>query len=121
MVLRLFLFVLLGFGPLHCVAQARPLPAGHEEAPPVPLAWSANPRLLKLASPAVIYRQLRDTSARAAGRRVRMVQMVNRHSPLLGWVVVKRAKSAHRLSADTTTYFLRLADIKAGSTTSVLL
>ena len=121
MALRPFLLVLLGFGPLYCVAQGRPLPAGHEAVPPVPLVWSANPRLLKLAAPATIYRQLRDTSAQAAGRRVQVVQLVNRRSPVPGWVVVNRARSAHRLSADTTTYFLRLTDIKAGSTTSVLL
>lgn len=121
MALRLFLLVLLGFGSLHCAAQVRPLPAGHEEAPPMPLAGSANHRLLKLAAPAVIYRQLRDSSARGGGRRVRVVQWVNRRSLVPGWVVVKRARSAHRPSADTTTYFLRLTDIKAGSTTSVLL
>ena len=119
--LGLFLLVLLGSGSLHCTAQRRPNPAGHETALAVALAGSANPRLLKLAAPAVLYRQLRDTSASGAGRRVRVVRLVNRPAPAPGWVVVNRAKSAHRLLTDTTTYFLRLADIKAGSSTCALL
>ena len=121
MVLRLFVLALLGLGPLHCPAQVRPLPAGQGTVPPVALTGSANLRLLQLAVPVVVYRQLRDTSARRAGRRMGVVLLVNRPSPLPGWVVVNRAKSAHRLSADTTTYFLRLTDIQTGSTTFVLL
>ena len=120
MVLRLVLFVLLlGQGPFYCKAQT--LPAGQGAVPSVALAGSANARILKLAVPAVIYRQLRDTSAHATGRRVRVVRMLNKPSPFPGWVAVNRAKSTRRFSADTTTYFLRLADIKPGSTTFVLL
>ena len=113
------LMLLLGQRPFYCKAQTRP--AGQGAVPSVAIAGSANPRIMKLAVSAVIYRQLRDTSVHGTGRRVRVVRMVNKPSPFPGWVVVNRAKSTRRFSADTTTYFLRLADIKPGSTTFVLL
>jgi hypothetical protein len=110
--------LILWLRQFYCEAQTRPVGG---TAPPVALAGSANPRILRLAVPAVIYRQLHDTSAHGTGHRVRVVRVVNRSSPLPGWIVVNRARSTRRLSADTTTYFLRLADIKPGSATFVLL